>query len=137
MRNNPGYVPDFSDAPSFSLSNSSDHSGGGGGSGLFGGDGTEYRADDSIELDPARDPARIRAFFVHPDHARKGIGRAIVNACETAARDEGFKRLELIATLPGQPLYAAMGYEVIEPYDIEVEGFGVLPAMRMGKMIAK
>lgn len=76
---------------------------------LFGGD--QYADRDSSELDPASEPARIRAFFVHPEHARKGIGRAILAACEGAARACGFRSLELMATLPGVRLYEACGYE--------------------------
>ncbi|HEV3471246.1 MAG TPA: GNAT family N-acetyltransferase [Pyrinomonadaceae bacterium] len=76
---------------------------------LFGGD--QYAGRDSAALDPASEPARIRAFFVHPAHARKGIGRAILAACEAAARAAGFRALELMATLPGVKLYRACGYE--------------------------
>jgi len=76
---------------------------------LFGGD--RYAARDAAELDPQTEPARIRAFFVHPEHARKGIGRAILAACEKEARAHGFRALELMATLPGVRLYEACGYE--------------------------
>lgn len=76
---------------------------------LFGGD--QFAARDSGELDPATEPARIRAFFVHPARARRGVGRAILAACEAAAREYGFRALELMATLPGVKLYAACGYE--------------------------
>jgi GNAT superfamily N-acetyltransferase len=75
---------------------------------LFGGD--RYAERDSSRLAPATEPARIRAFFVHPDHARKGIARLILTACETAAREAGFRALELMATLPGIKLYEAFGY---------------------------
>jgi GNAT superfamily N-acetyltransferase len=78
---------------------------------MFGGDQTTFKEQDDARLDPAREAARIRAFFVHPDFARRGIGRKILHACESAARDAGFARLELIATLPGVPLYLACGYE--------------------------
>jgi GNAT superfamily N-acetyltransferase len=75
---------------------------------LFGGD---YRAErDSAMLDPQADSARIRAFFVDPDHARKGIGSRLLERCETDARLRGFSRLELMSTLPGVRLYAARGY---------------------------
>jgi GNAT superfamily N-acetyltransferase len=76
---------------------------------LFGGDARAER--DSAELDPATDAAKIRAFFIHPDYARRGLGRAILEQCETAARQHGFKRFELMATLPGLRLYRACGYE--------------------------
>jgi GNAT superfamily N-acetyltransferase len=76
---------------------------------LFGGD--RYAVRDSSELDPRSERAKIRAFFVHPECARKGIGRAILSACESEARDCGFRSLELMATLPGVKLYEACGYE--------------------------
>lgn len=70
--------------------------------------------DDSELLDPAIHPAKIRAFFVHPDFARRGVGRAIVERCEADAAAYGFKSLEMMSTLPGVPLYEACGYEKIE-----------------------
>ena len=75
---------------------------------LFGGDRFAAREDD--RLDPARDAARIRAFFVAPAFARRGVGAMILNACEAAARSSGFSRAALMATLPGVPFYAAHGY---------------------------
>ena len=99
---------------------------------LFGGDRWKGDREDAA-LDPARDPARIRAFFVHPEWARRGIGGRILRACETAAAAEGFRRLELVATLPGEPLYAAMGYHGIEPVCIPMSGGLELPCVRMGK----
>lgn len=75
---------------------------------LFGGDAHAER--DAARLDPVRDAARIRAFFVAPDAARQGIGSAILAHCERAAAAMGFRRLELMATLPGARLYAARGY---------------------------
>ncbi|HTX23425.1 MAG TPA: GNAT family N-acetyltransferase [Steroidobacteraceae bacterium] len=76
---------------------------------LFGGDGRRER--DAAELDPAVDAAKIRAFFVHPDHARQGLGRALLQRCESEARARGFTRLELMGTLPGVRLYEALGYQ--------------------------
>jgi GNAT superfamily N-acetyltransferase len=76
---------------------------------LFGGDSRAER--DSAELDPAVDAAKIRAFFVHPDYVRRGIGRALLERCETEARARGFTRLELMGTLPGVRLYEALGYQ--------------------------
>lgn len=87
---------------------------------LFGGD--QYAGQESGELDPASEPARIRAFFVHPDHARKGVGRAILAACESAARACGFRSLELMATLPGVKLYRACGYEGDARVEYELGG---------------
>jgi GNAT superfamily N-acetyltransferase len=75
---------------------------------LFGGDAQADRR--SELLDPSRDAARIRAFFVHPDWARRGIGRALIERCEDEARAAGFRTFELMATLPGRRLYAALGY---------------------------
>jgi GNAT superfamily N-acetyltransferase len=75
---------------------------------LFGGD--RFAARESGLLDPTVDAARIRAFFIAPGHARKGIGRALLAACEQAARAAGFGRAALMATLPGVPFYAAQGY---------------------------
>ncbi|HUI59094.1 MAG TPA: GNAT family N-acetyltransferase [Steroidobacteraceae bacterium] len=76
---------------------------------LFGGDSGAGR--DASELDPRRDPAKIRAFFVHPAHARRGIASLLLEHCEQAARARGFRRIELMATLPGVRLYAARGYQ--------------------------
>jgi GNAT superfamily N-acetyltransferase len=76
---------------------------------LFGGD--SHRERDAAELDPRIDAARIRAFFVHPDHARRGIGRALLQRCESEARARGFTRFELMGTLPGVRLYEALGYQ--------------------------
>jgi GNAT superfamily N-acetyltransferase len=75
---------------------------------LFGGDSGAVR--DASELDPRTEPAKIRAFFVDPAHARKGIGTMLLEKCETEARGRGFTRVELMGTLPGVRLYAARGY---------------------------
>src|SRR4051812_1071548 len=75
---------------------------------LYGGD--RDRAGEDAELNPQLDPARIRAFFVHPDWARRGIGRSILMRCEAAAIQAGFHHAELVATLTGEPLYARFGY---------------------------
>lgn len=80
---------------------------------LFGGD--RFAARETGLLDPKVEPAKIRAFFVHPDHARKGIGRALLEHCEAAARQHGFSRMEMMATLPGVKLYARYGYIEQEP----------------------
>jgi GNAT superfamily N-acetyltransferase len=79
---------------------------------LYGGD--QFKEIEDPLLDPNIDAARIRAFFVHPDYARRGIGTHIINVCETAAQNNGFKSFELGATLPGVPLYLAMGYNTVE-----------------------
>jgi GNAT superfamily N-acetyltransferase len=85
---------------------------------LFGGDSRAER--DAAELDPRVDPAKIRAFFVDPDYARKGIGTQLLERCEAEARSRGFLRVELMGTLPGVRLYAARGYIPAEQvrYDV-------------------
>jgi N-acetylglutamate synthase-like GNAT family acetyltransferase len=75
---------------------------------LFGSDAQPGRRSDF--LDPARDAAKIRAFFVHPSWARRGVGRAILEKCEAEARAHGFRSAELLATLPGHRFYRALGY---------------------------
>ena len=72
------------------------------------------------ELIPGIDPARIRAFFVHPDFTRKGIGKKLLERCETEAKSFGFDALELVATLSGEKLYAANGYISLKAYDIDL-----------------
>lgn len=101
---------------------------------MFGGDQMKEQQDPL--LDPKRDAGRIRAFFVHPNLARKGIGRRIIEACENAARAEGFTRMELVATLPGEPLYAAMGYQVTKRVEIPMADGTTLPAAHMQKELA-
>jgi GNAT superfamily N-acetyltransferase len=98
---------------------------------LFGGDHTSGR--NAALLDPAREPARVRAMYTDPAHVRRGVGRMILDACEAAARAEGFSTVELAATLAGEPLYRACGYDVIEPLTSRT-GAGVeIPLLRMGK----
>jgi GNAT superfamily N-acetyltransferase len=76
------------------------------------------RDDDERLLDPASEPARVRAMFVRRNWARRGIGTAILEACERAARSEGFQNLLLMATLAGEPLYRAFGFREVERLDI-------------------
>ncbi len=89
---------------------------------LFGGD--QWATRDATQLDPETDAAKIRAFFIHPEHARKGIARAILAACESEARTCGFQALELMSTLPGIKLYRACGYRGEDRVELEV-GDGV------------
>jgi GNAT superfamily N-acetyltransferase len=77
----------------------------------FGGDHSSNR-DDRL-LDPGTDPARVRAMYTHPDFARRGVGRMILSLCEAAAAAAGFRRVELVATLAGERLYGACGYEIL------------------------
>ncbi|QIG81471.1 GNAT family N-acetyltransferase [Stakelama tenebrarum] len=101
---------------------------------LYGGDhGVGLRA--PALLDPAIYPARIRAMYTHPDHARQGIGRRILAECEAAAAGAGFSTVELMATLSGQRLYAVSGYTAIENVVHAVDGVAV-PLVRMRKRIA-
>jgi GNAT superfamily N-acetyltransferase len=102
---------------------------------LFGGHGTVSGRDDAL-LDPRRDAARIRAFFVHPDHARQGIGRALLAESERAAIAAGFRQLELVATLSGEPLYLACGFRALERYDVTLPDGSSLPVVRMVRMPA-
>lgn len=97
----------------------------------FGGDHVAGKND--ALLDPRVDAARIRAFFVHPQFARRGIGSAILRACEAAASEAGFTRLMLVATLPGVPLYAARGYEAGESFSVPLRNGDQLPVLRMHK----
>jgi GNAT superfamily N-acetyltransferase len=98
---------------------------------LYGGD--QFAAREDSLLDPARDAAKIRAFFVHPDWARRGIGGMILDACEKAAVADGFVRLEMGATLSGVPFYRANGYEEIEEQEAPLGNGEVLPIVRMSK----
>jgi GNAT superfamily N-acetyltransferase len=85
---------------------------------LFGGD--QYSSRDKSYLDPVSEPAKIRAFFIHPDHARKGIARAILTRCEEEARAHGFKALELMATLPGIEFYKSCGFSEQGNFDLDL-----------------
>lgn len=101
---------------------------------LFGGDQSKVDRIDPL-LDPETDAARIRAFYVHPEWSRKGIGSRILESCEDAALQAGFSRIELVATLPGEPLYLARGYEKAEALQIETPDGESLPAFRMTKIL--
>lgn len=101
---------------------------------LFGGDQAKDATDPA--LDPATDAARIRAFFVHPSRARQGLGRLLLGHCEAAARAAGYGRAELMATLPGEPLYRALGYAVLEPVLHGLPDGSQVPFVRMGRRLA-
>jgi len=98
---------------------------------LYGGD--QHKDVEDPLLNPATDAARIRAFFVHPDYARQGIGRLIMNVCEDAAKSNGFTTFELGATLPGVPLYEVMGYKAIGRIDAPLADGEVLGVVKMRK----
>jgi GNAT superfamily N-acetyltransferase len=99
---------------------------------MYGGDQTPGRS--AALLDPAKDAARIRAMYTHPNHTRKGIGRLIISLCEEAAKAEGFTKMELVATLSGEPLYRACGFEPYEEIMDDRGGAGV-PLLRMRKSL--
>jgi len=99
---------------------------------LFGGDDSIV-AREPLPLDPAKDAAKIRAMYVEPAHARRGIGKLIMALCEDAARAAGFAKVELMATLAGQPLYAACGYAAIEAVTATSREGVTVPIIRMGK----
>jgi GNAT superfamily N-acetyltransferase len=99
---------------------------------LYGGDQSPGRR--AALLDPATDAARIRAMYTHPHHARQGVGRLILALCETAARAAGFTRVELMATLAGEPLYRACGYEPCERLTDD-RGGAAVPLVRMSKAL--
>jgi len=102
---------------------------------LFGGDNAEVERADSF-LNPETDAAKIRAFFVHPDWTRKGIAKRIISFCEESAKNEGFKQMELASTLPGEPLYAALGYRVKVRFDYRLQDGVIMPLIQMTKQIA-
>lgn len=95
------------------------------------GDGTR----DARLLEPATEPARIRAMFTRPDWTRRGLGRRILAACESAAKAEGFARLALMSTMPGLPLYEAHGFRVLERVDIRMPDGTVIAGAAMEKAI--
>jgi GNAT superfamily N-acetyltransferase len=101
---------------------------------LFGSDAQPGRR--SELLDPARDSARIRAFFVHPDWARRGIGRAILEKCEAAARADGSRSAELLSTLPGHWFYRTLGYTGDERAEYPLPGGITIDFIPMRKLLA-
>jgi GNAT superfamily N-acetyltransferase len=102
---------------------------------LYGSDHVHATVKDDSWLDPQKDPARIRAFFVHPEWARRGIGSLILRTCEQEAARFGFSRLELASTLPGEPLYRAHGYEERERLEVPLPNGLGLPIIRMVKSV--
>ena len=100
---------------------------------LYGGDQHKSTADPL--LDPEIEAARIRAFFVHPDWARQGIGKMMINLCESEAKKYSFKAVELGATLPGVPLYTAMGFQSISQESAQMPDGESLPIIKMYKIL--
>jgi GNAT superfamily N-acetyltransferase len=100
---------------------------------LFGGDHSGNR--DARLLDPALEPARARAMYTHPDFVRRGIGRLVLSLCEAAAAREGFRSLELVATVAGEPLYSAYGFSVTERIEVPTSKGVTVPCARMSKQV--
>jgi GNAT superfamily N-acetyltransferase len=96
---------------------------------LFGADRTKSGPDPL--LDPAVEPARVRAFFVDPSMARRGLGRRLMNKCLEEARAAGFRALELVSTLPGELLYLAAGFTIVERFELDLPGGIRTPVSRM------
>ena len=101
---------------------------------LFGGDQMKD-ADDPL-LDPAAEDARIRAFFVHPRWARRGLARRLHDRCAAEARAAGFRGLALMATLPGEPLYRALGFVPLERVTVRLPGDVDVDFVRMRRDLA-
>jgi GNAT superfamily N-acetyltransferase len=101
---------------------------------LYGGD--RWTAREDTLLDPQVDAAKIRAFFVHPDWVRRGIGSMILHTCERAAQEAGFRRFEMGATLTGVPLYRARGYVELERMGVPLANGEPLPIVHMEKRLS-
>jgi GNAT superfamily N-acetyltransferase len=99
---------------------------------LFGVD--QAKAGPDPLLDPAREAARIRAFFVAPNMARRGLGTQLMKRCIAEASAAGFGMLELVSTLPGEPLYLASGFEIVERFELALPGAQV-PVSRMRRVL--
>ncbi|CAN5330583.1 GNAT family N-acetyltransferase [soil metagenome] len=97
--------------------------------------GGHVHKDDGSRIDPATDPARIRAFFVDPDFARRGLGTRLLTACEDAARHAGFRTAMMGATLTGVPLYSAHGYREYDREEAPLPGGGSLTVVLMRKAL--
>jgi len=99
---------------------------------LFGGDKTKPASGDPL-LDPNTGAARIRAFFIDPDYARKGLGSEIMRRCESAIMTAGFSRVRIVATLPGEKLYERFGYSVVRRYKVPLPNADKLAVVEMKK----
>jgi GNAT superfamily N-acetyltransferase len=100
---------------------------------LCGGDHCGPR--ETASLDPAAEPAKIRAIFVHPDYARQGLGTLILKHCEGAAQLAGFRQFEMGSTLTGVPLYALKGYCECDRFEIPLPNGAALPVVHMLKTL--
>lgn len=101
---------------------------------LFGGDARTER--DDSRLDPRTEAAKIRAFFIDPEHARRGLGRLLLERCEQEAASAGFSRCELMATLPGRRLYARCGYEAGPAIEYPLPGGLTITFVPMSKSLS-
>ncbi|WP_254026376.1 GNAT family N-acetyltransferase [Mesorhizobium ventifaucium] len=99
---------------------------------MYGGDQSPGR--NAALLDPAKDAARVRAIYTHPAFVRRGVGRLILSLCENAAKTEGFARVELAATMAGEPLYRACGYHPAEKF-FDDRGGAPVPILMMSKTL--
>lgn len=102
---------------------------------LYGGD--QMKQTEDPLLDPLTEAARIRAFFVHPDHARRGLGRMMFERCLADAARAGFRTLELGATLPGVPLYQAIGFAEVETLHTVLPDGVEFPVVRMVRAVGE
>jgi GNAT superfamily N-acetyltransferase len=100
---------------------------------LFGSDRWSGRED--TLLDPKRDAAKIRAFFIHPAWARRGVGSKILEACEAGAREAGFTSFEMGATLTGAKLFGTKGYVAVEKIEVPLKNGLTLPVIHMAKRV--
>jgi GNAT superfamily N-acetyltransferase len=100
---------------------------------LFGGDHSAGRS--AALLDAKTDAARVRAMYTRPGWTRRGIGRLVLDACESAAAAEGFWACELAATVAGEPLYRACGYAMVEPFEVLTSTGLTIPLLRMRKSL--
>lgn len=97
--------------------------------------GSDDSEGDTRVLDPSREPARVRAMFVRADWTRRGLGRRILEECETAARREGFQKLTLLSTMSGLPLYLAYGFQPLEEVEVTMPDGVTIPGVSMEKQI--
>lgn len=95
--------------------------------------GSQYAAREDDLLDPTKDAGKIRAFFVHPAWTRRGIGGIVLRACEGAAKEAGFARVEMGSTLSGVAFYTSCGYKELERVEDRLENGVTLSFVRMGK----
>lgn len=98
--------------------------------------GSQSAADDARIIDPATEPARVRAMFVRPDWTRRGLGTRILEACQAAAKAEGFTSLALVATLPGVPLYERFGFRLREQTQVLMPDGTSIAGAVMDKLIS-